>query len=301
MASIGWKAGLGCLALWIGGLYATAARADAVTQAPQATAPASSWRLVWSDEFNANSLDPTKWGFDRDCWGGGNKERQCYTDRPENVQVANGLLSIIARKETVTGPALPPHLAATADPSEKDKQVTKEYSSARLTTKGKADWRYGRIEVRARPPKGQGTWAAVWMLPTEDHYGPWAASGEIDIMEAANLGTKCRPCAGGVENRIHGTIHFGGVWPRNTYKGQDAVLPPSEDGFHVYAVQWEEGRIVWLLDGKPYGVKTYRDWHTEAPKARQTLTAPSCASSQSRAMARTSSQEARFRAPFRRA
>jgi beta-glucanase (GH16 family) len=245
--------------------------APATSGAQQQAAP---WALVWSDEFNGTALDRDKWNVENDCWGGGNEERQCYVDRPENLQVGDGRLSIIARRETTTGPALPPHIESGLPANEQGRQATKEFSSARLNSRGKGDWLYGRIEVRAKPPQGQGTWSAVWMLPTENYYGAWAASGEIDIMEVINLGTRCDTCAGGIENEALGTIHYGGVWPRNTYAGKATPLPPSADGYHVYAVQWDPGRITWLLDGQPYASMTFREWRTEAPRRLQTRYAP---------------------------
>lgn len=258
-------------------IKASAMIAAALLAAPAASSnaqTASSWSLVWQDEFNGSELDRSKWTVETDCWGGGNEERQCYVDRPENLQVRDGRLSIIARRETTTGPALPPHLEAQQPEAQRGRLATKEYSSARLNSKGKGDWLYGRIEVRAKAPQGQGTWSAVWMLPTENHYGAWAASGEIDIMEVVNLGTRCQSCPGGIENQALGTIHYGGVWPRNVYSGEATVLPPSEDGYHVYAVQWDPGRITWLVDGRPYATRTYRDWRTEAPGRLQTRFAP---------------------------
>lgn len=257
----------------IAGLAAAggAASCQAVSDEP---VPEDGWTLVWSDEFDAPSLDRSKWNAEVDCWGGGNEERQCYTDRPQNIQIRDGKLAIIALQETMTGPALPPHMDASLPEQDRGRTTTKSFTSARLTTRGKGDWLYGRIEVRARPPQGQGAWAAIWMLPTENHYGPWAASGEIDIMEAVNLGAPCAECVGGIENRILGTIHFGGVWPRNRYTGRDTVLPPSADGFHTYAISWEPGRITWFLDGREYSVLTPADWSTEAPAGLQNPNAP---------------------------
>ncbi|MEN9855978.1 MAG: hypothetical protein RLZZ157_1104, partial [Pseudomonadota bacterium] len=119
-------------------------------------AKTSGWTLVWSDEFDGNAIDPAKWGHDIDCWGGGNNERQCYTASPVNSFVADGLLTIAATRKTTRGDALPlEQRKAGKTPARK---VTKPFASARLTTKGKADWRYGRVSVRARLPQGQGTW-----------------------------------------------------------------------------------------------------------------------------------------------
>lgn len=232
------------------------------------------WELVWSDEFDEGIIDGSKWGFDVDCWGGGNEERQCYTSRPENAFVADGFLNIVARRENAAGPAYPKHMRAGLPEAERDKQKAQPFTSARLTTKGKADWLYGRFEVRARLPSGQGTWAAVWMLPTEEAYGAWAASGEIDIMEAVNLGTGCDTCPDDTENRIYGTIHYGNEWPRNKYKGQETGLSATDDGFHVFAVEWREGEIKWFVDGELYSTLKASDWSSGALFSKKPKTAP---------------------------
>lgn len=199
--------------------------------------PGGDWDLVWSDEFEQGYIDTGKWEHEVNGWGGGNNELQYYTARPENSYVANGKLIIVARQETYTGP-----------------DGTRNYTSARLRTKHKGDWLYGRMEIRARLPYGQGLWPAIWMLPTDDAYGGWAASGEIDIMEAVNLN------AGG-GNLVHGTLHYGGSWPNNTYSGQ-SFDPGSSvvSQFHDYAVEWEPGEIRWYVDGVHYQTQT--DWWT---------------------------------------
>ena len=150
------------------------------------SARADDWQLVWSDEFDQSAIDAAKWGFDVDCWGGGNHERQCYTASGDNAAIVDGKLVITALRQRVSGPAFPQSQRNTA--GTRNAVAARNYTSARLTTRGKASWRYGRIEVRALLPQGQGTWPAIWMLPEENVYGPWAASGEIDILEAVNLG-----------------------------------------------------------------------------------------------------------------
>ena len=228
---------------------------------PAGAAPdAKGWQLVWVDEFDGRAIDRAKWNYDVDCWGGGNDERQCYTDHRRNAQVRNGKLIITARKERATGPAFPD--TQRTDSKKARATATKEYSSARLVTRGNAAWRYGKIEVRAKLPKGQGTWPAIWMLPKSDHYGPWARSGEIDILEAVNLGVTCKDCAGGRENRILGTLHFGDSWPGNKLKGSEIALPGAADDFHVFGVIWEAGRIIWTVDGRQYAEQKAGDWHT---------------------------------------
>lgn len=222
------------------------------------------WALVWSDEFNGSSIDRAKWDFDRDCWGGGNSERQCYTDRPANAAVAEGLLTITARKERFTGPSLPAHMrSASANAAD----VTKDYTSARMVTRGKASWTYGRIEVRAKLPAGQGTWPAIWMLPEDKSLGPWAASGEIDILEAVNLGVPCAACPGGRENTILGTLHFGGNWPKNALNSTETHAPGILDGFHTFGIVWAPGRIDWTYDGRVFATKRRGEWWTSASNA----------------------------------
>jgi beta-glucanase (GH16 family) len=177
--------------------------------------------------------------------------------------VKGGLLLITARRETYTGPAFPAEQRTAAD---KQGQATRAFTSARLATQGKAAWRYGRIEVRARLPHGQGMWPAIWMLPEDNRYGAWAASGEIDIMEAVNLGEPCakgKPgCPAGVERGILGTLHFGGVWPANQHRGITTAMPGALNGFHIYAVEWGPQAITWLIDGAPFQTQRPRDWST---------------------------------------
>ncbi|MFZ5744548.1 MAG: glycoside hydrolase family 16 protein [Pseudomonadota bacterium] len=230
-------------------------------------AAADDWTMVWSDEFDGDKIDRSKWGFDVDCWGGGNDEHQCYTKSPRNAAIEDGKLVITARYERVTGPALPEHLRRTSATPEAE--ATRDISSARLSTRGKASWRYGKVEVRAKLPQGQGTWPAIWMLPEKDRYGTWAASGEIDILEAVNLGVPCAKCPGGRENTILGTLHFGGKWPNNKHKGEEVPFPEVLDGgFHTYAIEWGPERITWQVDGKTYAVRTADEWSTTGSKVR---------------------------------
>lgn len=223
--------------------------------------PDSRWVLVWSDEFDGVAIDRRKWGFDVDCWGGGNDERQCYTDSRRNAAIENGALVITARQERSTGPALPASMRRSS--ADRQAQVSRAFSSARLTTRGKAYWTYGKVEVRARLPQGQGTWPAIWMLPEQDGYGPWAASGEIDVLEAVNLGVPCAACPGGSENSILGTLHFGGRWPDNRRVGTEAAFPAVLDGgFHTYALEWYPDRMVWTVDGAIFAQHRALEWHT---------------------------------------
>lgn len=239
----------------------------ALSAAPALAADNSAWSLVWSDEFDGGKIDRAKWGYDVDCWGGGNEEHQCYTKSARNAAIEDGKLVITARYERVTGPALPEHLRRTSATPEAE--ATRDISSARLSTRGKAAWRYGKVEVRAKLPQGQGTWPAIWMLPEKDRYGSWAASGEIDILEAVNLGVPCAKCPGGRENTILGTLHFGGKWPSNQHKGEEVSVPEVlDDGFHTYAIEWQPERITWLFDGRIYAVRTADEWTTTGSPKR---------------------------------
>lgn len=218
------------------------------------------WHLVFADAFDGVALDSTKWTLADDCWGGGNNERQCYTPDPRNHGVADGVLTITARHESHSGPAYPADQRITAEAQ--SARATKPFTSARLSTNGKASWLYGRMQIRAKLPQGQGTWPAIWMLPEGWDYGAWARSGEIDIMEAVNLGTPCPQCAGGIENRVLGTIHFGGEPPRNRYIGEEMALPESPDGFHIYEIEWDKDGIVWRVDGHAYQKRVPHEWHS---------------------------------------
>lgn len=190
--------------------------------------------LVWADEFDGTSVDINKWEFmlgDGSAYGipgWGNNEKQYY--RSQNATVANGELTITAKQESYGG---------------------KSYTSARLRTRYKGDWTYGRIEMRAKLPVTQGMWPAFWMLPTNSPYGGWAAGGEIDIMESK----------GSIPEQIHGTIHYGGEWPDNTYSGNTTNLAAgTATNWHVYAVEWQEGVIRWFVDGQLYSTKT--NWYS---------------------------------------
>jgi beta-glucanase (GH16 family) len=237
----------------------------ALTLLVASPAAAQDWKLVWSDEFDGSTLDRAKWDYEVDCWGGGNGERQCYTASRRNTRVSKGKLVITARHERVTGPALPAsQRTSAADPGA---QVAREFSSARLSTHGKASWRYGRIEMRASLPQGQGTWPAFWMLPDKDTYGTWAASGEIDILEAVNLGGPCSTCVGGREDTILGTIHFGRPWPGNVHVGTEIHFPKVLKGYHTYAIEWQPDRITWQVDGKTYETRQQTEWWSSGSTA----------------------------------
>lgn len=244
---------------------AFAALAALLAPAGLAQVPAArDWALVWSDEFDGIKLDRSKWGFDVDCWGGGNDERQCYTDSKRNAAIKDGKLVITALHQRSEGPALPKSQRAQSGLA--NATTVREFSSARLTTKGKAAWRYGKIEVRARLPQGQGVWPAIWMLPESDRYGAWAASGEIDILEAVNLGVPCATCGQLREDTILGTLHFGAKWPHNTFASTEIHAPTVLEGFHTYGLEWGPEQMSWLIDGRVYAKRQAREWSTTGSK-----------------------------------
>jgi beta-glucanase (GH16 family) len=231
------------------------------------------WEIVWSDEFNGNKLDRRKWKPELSCWGGGNQERQCYTGSSKNIHVADGLLHLIALKEQFTGPDRPPEIASKPNP-----KATQSFTSGKIRTRGIASWQYGKVEFRAKPPKGQGTWPAVWMMPATDYYGGWPLSGEIDILEGVNLGARCDICKGGLgENRMISAIHFGDTAPKNKHIDTRVALPnhalPSND-FHVWTFEWGAGLMRFSLDGRQYWEIKQDQWQTASPRAKSNAVAP---------------------------
>ena len=235
----------------------------AATTSPSAS-PTGGWKLVFADEFDRNDLDRTRWTAYEDCWGGGNKERQCYTARPENVSVHDGQLELTARFETASGPSLPLDLrTAGMEPP----PASKPFTSGKISTLGSFSLTYGRIEVRAKAPVGQGLWPAIWLLPEKNAYGPWPGSGEIDVMEAVNLGVSCSSCFGGVENNIYGTVHYGSDM-HHQMQQKAAQLPKGSEGdWHVYRVDWTPDLISWFVDGKAYYQVRLSNWRDTLQKA----------------------------------
>jgi beta-glucanase (GH16 family) len=177
---------------------------------------------MWEDNFSANgSPDPAKWSYDVGGSGWGNNELQYYTNTG-NASINNGILSIVAKKENNSG---------------------MEYTSARMVTKGKGDFLYGRIEVRAKLPSGRGTWPAIWMLSTDGQYGTWPASGEIDIMEHVGYDP----------NKVHSSVHTTAFnHTRNTQKSASKIIPDATDAFHIYRIDWTPYAIRSFIDGEMY-------------------------------------------------
>lgn len=172
----------------------------------------------WTDEFNGTVLDASKWSYDTalNKKGWFNGELEYYSDaRPDNLRLRDGKLIIEARKD---GPAI----RRFAD------WGGQQYSSAKITTKGKADFRYGFVEVSAKLPCSAGTWPAIWMMP--EGSAPWPEGGEIDIMEHV----------GSQPHVVHGTLHTK-LFNHQIHTGRGAEYPvaTSCEAFHRYQLDWQ--------------------------------------------------------------
>lgn len=178
------------------------------------------YKLVWSDEFNGNKLDTSIWSYENHC-APQNNELQCYTPRESNVYVKDGFLYVEAKPEAYGN---------------------KKYTSGRINTKKSVAWKYGKFEVRAKLPKGDYLWPALWMLPRDYKYGGWAASGEIDIMEARGQNT----------NQVSNALHYGGAAPNNAHSGSGAMNFNTDftADFHLFSAIWEKDMIQFLVDNK---------------------------------------------------
>ncbi len=194
---------------------------------------AQNWELVWSDEFEGEELDLEKWSYQTGTganyglinWG--NNEQQFYTDREENLYLENGMLHIRAKEESFSG---------------------RDYTSARIRTYSKAEWTYGRFEARAKLPEGQGLWPAFWMMPTDNVYGGWPKSGEIDIMEALGHET----------DKAYGSVHYGLDWPNNQFRTGTYTLSEGSfsEEFHVFSIEWEPEVIRFYVNDQLYFLVT---------------------------------------------
>ena len=216
----------------------------------------SEWSLVWSDEFDGPAIDRSKWTYDTGNWmldqdgnpitaGWGNNEKEFYTDSANNSYIEDGNLVIKAQKEQVS-----------------DEHGTYDYTSAKLKTKGLFSKKYGRFEIKAQLPEGKGFWPAIWMLPEQDKYGAWAASGEIDIAEG--WGSRLQT--------VVGTLHYGELWPNNKYTGKEYTFAENRNvtKWHTYVLEWEPGEIRWYIDGELY--QTQNNWYSKGVNnAKNTL------------------------------
>eukprot|EP00999_Lentomonas_sp_LEN2_P003097 NODE_949_length_1101_cov_100.320329_g905_i0.p1 GENE.NODE_949_length_1101_cov_100.320329_g905_i0~~NODE_949_length_1101_cov_100.320329_g905_i0.p1 ORF type:complete len:298 (-),score=32.78 NODE_949_length_1101_cov_100.320329_g905_i0:96-989(-) len=204
------------------------------------SARAQQWQLVWEDTFDQGYLDPNKWDYEVDCWGGGNNEKQCYVNHQENVYVQNGVLHLNAIHHPGGYTGSPENCT---NNNENSCTWTQPCTSGRIRTLKAVDgsWLYGRFEISAKMPRGDFLWPALWFLPTDWVYGTWAASGEIDLLEFR----------GQDRHDAEHTLHFGGEWPYNTYDGSHMITHPFDltDQFHLYAMEWERDEMRWYVDG----------------------------------------------------
>lgn len=207
--------------------------------------------LVWQDEFSGSQLDAGKWNYeqgyyignDPNSWGWGNAELQHYTNSSQNVFLQDGKLNIRALNDPKSFPQDPNRYA--------------QYSSGKINTKDHFSFKYGRVDFRAKLPTGNGIWPALWMLPEDSVYGAWAASGEIDVMEAK----------GRLPGTTSGAVHFGGQWPVNRYIAGEYHFPQGQtfaNDFHVYTLIWEDDNFKWYVDGKFFFKVTRNQWYSVA-------------------------------------
>ncbi len=183
----------------------------------------SDYKLVWQDEFSEDGKpDKSKWTYDigtgSDGWG--NQELQFYTDRPENLTISNGHLTITAKKEAFEG---------------------SHYTSTRMKTLGKFSFTHGILEIRAKLPGGTGIWPALWMLGENIAEIGWPACGEIDMMEYA----------GKNKDLIHSTVHNNSSWG-NTVNTKTIIIQGVEDDFHIYSLEWTQDQIRFMIDGNNF-------------------------------------------------
>lgn len=189
------------------------------------------WNLVWEDNFNGDYLNLQDWNYETHEPGWVNNELQEYTDDIRNIYVDNGNLVIKAIKE--------------------ETEDGIKYTSGKVTTQNKHDYKYGRFEARLKVPEGQGLWPAFWMMPTEEElYGSWPRCGEIDIMEVL----------GHEPNEAYGTIHYGN--PHQESQGSYILNGETfSDDYHVFAVEWEPSEMRFYIDGNLY--HTVNNWYTK--------------------------------------
>jgi len=204
----------------------------------------SDYRMVWNDEFDVNGLpDSNKWSYDTsgNSWGWGNEEAQWYNaGNIKNTEVKDGFLYISAIKEPTNG---------------------KDFSSGRIISKGKGDWLYGRAEIRAKVPGSRGIWPAIWMLSSDNSYGIWPASGEIDIMEHVGF----------VPDTVYASTHCQSYYFKiGTQKTKGIYLPNCDNEFHTYAMEWDSEEISMYCDTIKYFTfknehKSFKEWPFNKP------------------------------------
>jgi beta-glucanase (GH16 family) len=198
---------------------------------------ASESKLVWSDEFNYTGLpDKTKWDYEEGFVR--NREMQFYTrGRKQNARVENGVLTIEGRKENFPNPKYTPD-----SKNWRQKRKSAEYTSASLITLNKAAWKYGRIEVRAKLPRGKGVWPAIWMMGENRPQVHWPACGEIDIMEYIGRNT----------NTVYATVHYPSDRGKHKSNGKHITTQKPYNDFHIYAIEWDSDKIEFFFDNRKY-------------------------------------------------
>lgn len=216
----------------------------------------NNYELVWSDEFNyKGSLDSSKWACDYGFIS--NKEKQYFTDSVKNVRVDGGYLIIEANKEKIVNKDFNNDALKRKSWLKYITEIdTAQYTSARIKTSGLASWEYGRIDVKAKLPRGRGLWPAIWMLGENRKEIGWPESGEIDIMEHVGFSP----------DSIFGTIHTKTYnHLKGTEKGKKIFIERPYDKFHLFSIEWTPEKIDFLLDGVVYNHiknehKTTAEW-----------------------------------------
>ncbi|CAM4246735.1 family 16 glycosylhydrolase [Gillisia hiemivivida] len=187
--------------------------------------------LEWTEEFNGKKINTDIWNFKKGL--GHNNEEQYYTSRAKNIRIEEGMLIIEARKEKFKG---------------------SKYTSARINTIGNKLFKYGRIEIRAKLSEGKGTWPAIWMLGENRQRDGYPASGEIDIMEHV----------GKSPTEIHGAIHYPELDNKKLNSSVSSFeIPSSKDGFHRYAIEWDQKSINYFIDEQLFHCFTIEDAERE--------------------------------------
>lgn len=236
--------------------YITTNEPELVFERIKKSPTSKGYTLVWSDEFNyTGKPDSTKWGY---AYGFiANREEQYYTDSLKNVRVENGNLIIEIHKETIANKDYndPDILSKSWKKYAAERKVGK-YTSARLTTRDHASWKYGRIEVRAKLPRGVGMWPAIWMLGENRANVGWPEVGEIDIMEHVGFNP----------DSIFGTVHTKAYnHTIGTEKGKSIFIDKPYDSFHLFALEWTPEKMDFILDDVVYNTfknehKTTAEW-----------------------------------------